>query len=81
MRKLMKNSSDIVIHIKEELDIQKQNRLTKDLKKVQGIVSAKLHKKRPHLMIVSFDHHATKALNVLDSVKEKGVDAQLVGWV
>lgn len=77
----MKNSSDVVIHIKEELDIIKQNKLTTDLKKEQGIVSAKLHKKRPHLMIVSFENHTIKALNVLDSVNKQGVHAQLVGWV
>ncbi len=77
----MKNSSDIVIHIIEKLDIQKQNKLTKDLKEVRGIVSVKLHEKRPHLMIVGFDHHETKALNVLDNVKQQGVQAQLVGWV
>lgn len=81
MRVAMKDSTDVVVHINEELDRENRDSLTKKISKLEGVVSADLADKRPHLMIVGYDPGKTRSLEVLTGVKETGVHAQLIGWL
>jgi len=77
----MKNSTDIVVHINENLDEENRQSLTQQTNDLDGVLSASLTDSRPHLMIVGFDPDKTKSMNVLSGVQNTGVHAQLIGWL
>jgi len=77
----MKNSTDIVIHINEKLDIQNRSDFSNTIKQITGVVSVSLQKARPHLMIVAYNDSETKAQTILSDVRKTGMQAQLVGWL
>lgn len=77
----MKNEADVVIHINEELDSTYREKLSNDVSDFEGVISADLKDKRPHLMIVAYNPGITKSLNILAGVKDAGMHAQLVGWL
>ena len=77
----MKHSADIVIHINENLTNEQRDKLSSHILDLSGVESADIKENRPHLMIVEYDTTHTKPLNVLATVEEAGVHAQLVGWL
>lgn len=78
---IMKDSTDVVVHINENLDQENRRALTKKISELEGVISADLAAKRPHLMIVGYDPEKTKSLEVLTGVNDAGVHAQLIGWL
>ena len=74
-------STDIVIHINDELDIEHRNNLSKKVRTIRGVESASVADNKPHLMIVAYNAAETKAFDVLNSVRNSGTEAQLVGWL
>ncbi len=77
----MRSSTDIVIHINEKLDVDHRERFSSEVCQVNGVLSADLHDDRPHLMIVAYNPGETRSFDVLSGVRDKGVHAQLVGWL
>ena len=77
----MNYSSDIVIHINENLDNQNRATLTNRVQKFTGVVSTSLQDSRPHLMIIGYNRSKTKALDILSDVRNTGVHAQLIAWL
>jgi len=77
----MKDETDVVIHINEELDTEHRQKLSSDVSHFDGVISADLKEKRPHLMIVAFNPLETQTLKVLAGVRDSGMHAQLVGWL
>lgn len=71
----------VVVHINEELSKANRESLSQQVCCLDGVLSAELADKRPHLMIIGYNSEATKSLHVLDGVKNNGVHAQLVGWL
>jgi len=77
----MRDSTDVVIHINEELDVNHRERFSSDVCQLNGVLSADLQDNRPHLMIVAYNPVETRSYDVLSSVRDQGVHAQLVGWL
>jgi hypothetical protein len=77
----MKGSAGVVVHIDEDLNIDNREELSQKVGEIEGVFSADVQEKHPHLMIVDYDPNQTKSLDVLSSVNDYGVHAQLVGWV
>lgn len=77
----MKDSTDVVVHINEYLDLEERQSLIREINQLEGVVKANLAENRPHLMIVGYDPDKMKSLEVLSSVKGTGVHAQLIGWL
>ena len=77
----MKTSTDIVIHINENLDSNHRVSLSEKVQNITGVISASLQDARPHLMIVGYNPNKTKAYDVLSSVRNTGMHAQLVAWL
>lgn len=77
----MNHSTGIVIHINEQLDGSKQEKLSNDVCHFEGVVSADVNENRPHLMIVGYDPEETKPYAVLSRVRNIGLHAQLVAWL
>ena len=77
----MKGSTGVIVHIDENLDSGNREQLLQKIEGLDGVLSADLQDKRPHLMIVDYNPKQTKSLDVLSGVQDSGVHAQLVGWV
>jgi len=77
----MKGSTGVVVHINEDLNSDNRKALSQKVGKLEGVFSADVQEKHPHLMIVDYDPKQTKSLDVLSSVTNSGVHAQLVGWI
>ncbi len=77
----MRGSTDVVIHINEELDASHRESFSSKVCRVNGVISADLQENRPHLMIVAYNPVETKSYEVLSGVEKQGVHAQLVGWL
>ena len=77
----MKYSTDIVIHINDDLDTEHRNDLSTKVKTIRGVESAELAENKSHLMIVAYNAAETKAQEVLKGVRNSGTEAQLVGWL
>lgn len=76
----MKNS-EVLVHIDETLDSELGSSLSQNVCKHEGVNSAHLIDNLPHLMVVAYNPHKTKHPRVIDSVKNNGVHAQLIGWL
>ena len=72
-------NSDIVIHIDETLDDGRIHRLEKELADEPGVVSACFHENTPHLMVVDFDADAVRPSEIVESVRSRGLRAEMLG--
>ena len=77
----MKGSTGVVVHIDESLNSNNREELLHKIEAIDGVLSADVQDQRPHLMIVDYNPHQTKSVDVLNGVQNSGVHAQLVGWV
>jgi len=77
----VKNSTDVVIHINEELDDNHREGFSSDVCQCKGVLSVDMNESRPHLMIVAYDPAKTRSFDVLSCVRNQGFHAQLVGWL
>jgi len=77
----MSNGTDVVIHINEELDSRHRQKLSNHVCDLDGVISADVKDKRPHLMIVAYNPVMTKSMSVLTGIRNSGMHAQLVGWL
>jgi len=73
------DTSDIVIHIDENLDDEHRQAIVHQLSHQEGVVSVSNHKKTPHLLVVMYDHTKVNSAELLASVTKNGVHAELVG--
>lgn len=74
-----KYCSDVVIHIDEDLRDQEIYKLERDLGNMDGVYSACVNDRARHLMLVDYDPEGINAADILSSVREHGVGAELVG--
>lgn len=71
---------DIVIHIDEDLDDNRIHNLERALGDEQGVYSACVHERRRHLMVVDFDPDQVRPSNIVHSVRNKGLHAEMIGF-
>jgi len=76
-----RNTVEIVVHVTEGLDEDRRNDLASALKNTNGITSAEFCPLRYHLMLVRYDTNLFSSQDVLRSVSEQDVHAQLIGPV
>jgi len=74
-------NTGVVVHINEDLDSHNRDELSQKVGSLNGVYSADVQEKHPHLMIVDYDPNQTKSFDVLNGVNNSGVHAQLVGWI
>ncbi len=74
------SSGNIVIHIDETLQDDRVHELERSLGGDQGIVSACMHEKTRHLMVVDFDPYEVRPSRIVRSVRERGLHAQMIGF-
>jgi len=76
-----RNTVEIVVHVTEGLDEDQRNDLASALKNTNGITNAEFCPLRYHLMLVRYDTNLFSSQDVLRSVSEQDVHAQLIGPV
>lgn len=70
---------DILIHVNETLGITERTSLEDDLRKVDGVIAPRFNKEATHLLLVTYDPQVVDTRNLLNRVKARGHNAQLVG--
>jgi hypothetical protein len=73
-------TGDILIHIDEKLDDDHIHDLERELGGERGVFSACVHDKRRHLLLVDFDPNDTRPSDILHSVRNKGLHAEMIGF-
>lgn len=69
----------IVMHIDENLSDQEIQSLKHDLAYTPGVRSACVNERTRHLMVVDYDPEAAYSVDLLDSVRDQGYHAELIG--
>ena len=70
---------DVTIHIDEELDTARQERVEQALRAMGGVVSVHNAQNAPHLTMVEYDPQVMDSTRLLASVRAQGVQAELIG--
>ena len=73
------HNSDIVIHIDETLDDRRIHNLEREISNDMGVLSACVHERTPHLMVVDFDADAVRPSDIVQSVRSRGLHAAMIG--
>ena len=81
MKVLKIGITEVLVHINEELNKQHRENLSEQVNNLNGVFTVVMIHHKPHLMRVSYDPQAINHLQVLEGVKNKGVHAQLAGWL
>lgn len=68
-----------IIWLKDRFPRHLKNAFLIEVKKNQGVRSARFSLNEPSLLIVTYDVMLTKPLDILGTVKALGADARLVG--
>ncbi|MDZ7750711.1 MAG: ATP-binding protein [Gammaproteobacteria bacterium] len=73
------NMVDVTVHIDENVSAEVRAALTDKLLGLSGVMAAVSHDEKPHLMVVEYDPERIKSSEILGTVKNSGVHAELIG--
>jgi len=73
--------SDVMLHIDEDLNTKEQAILESQVRDHKGVVGLGYHDSKPHLMIIEYNRDMTTPKELLHSVKNFGLHAELVGFL
>jgi len=76
---VIKDVADILIHVDEDLDDSHKLKIANELRKQRGVVSVLNHEKTPHLFVVKYKNNEVNSSELLASVCQSGIHAELVG--
>ena len=74
-----RHTTDIVIHLDEELADEDIHELERDLSCIAGVYCACVNDRARHLMLVDYDPEDVRASELLNVVRQHGIGAELVG--
>ncbi len=70
---------DVLIHTRAALDASEAEQVIQKLNHVKGVSDARYSPAKNHLLIVSYNPHTIKPVQLLSVMRELGHQAQLVG--
>ncbi len=71
--------TDVLIHLDQKIDeIEKEN-LVEQLRNVDGVIAPRFTNAKAHLLLIAYNSDTTNSATLLNKVKDKGYNAQLVG--
>lgn len=71
--------TDVLIHLDQKIDeIEKEN-LVEQLRDVDGVIAPRFTNAKVHLLLIAYNSDTTNSTTLLNKVKDKGYNAQLVG--
>jgi len=71
--------ADVTLHVDENLDTATLTDLDGAFRAIDGVVSVHVNPDRPHLFILEYNPAKISSQQLLDSVKLRGLHAELVG--
>jgi len=71
--------SDVLIHIHQNLEDSTIHDIEYDIGCLQGVYSACVSERARHLMLIDYDPEDVHAEDLLDMVRGRGLEAELVG--
>lgn len=71
--------TDVTIHIDENLNSDQRHSIEKTLRSMEGVVSVQNNDKTPHLAMIEYNPEVTSSHDILESVINQGVHAELIG--
>ncbi|MDH5796992.1 MAG: hypothetical protein OEZ19_00385 [Paracoccaceae bacterium] len=71
--------ADVTIHVDETVDHDARVQIVENLKACDGVTDVISGDAKPHVMIVKFNPAAITSKELLKSVLDSGVHAQLIG--
>jgi hypothetical protein len=74
------HNADIVIHIDEHLDDDSVHQLEESMGSEPGVLSACMHERARHLMLVDFDPEQVRPSSIVHSVRSRGLHAEMIGF-
>ncbi|MCA1791268.1 MAG: ATP-binding protein [Thioalkalivibrio sp.] len=74
------NQADVVIHIAEELDSDRIHDMEHALSLHEGVISACMHERRRHLLVVDYEPLRVRSSDLLSRVRADGLHAVLIGF-
>lgn len=75
------HNANVVVHIDELLSAKQLEDVEKELSDVTGVVSACVHERTPHLLVVDYDPHSVHSAALLGHIKDRGLHAELIGGI
>ena len=72
-------NADILIHIDELLNDEAIHDLERDMGFEDGVLSACVHDRARHLMLVDFDPEQVRPSRIVHSVRSRGLHAEMIG--
>ena len=74
------HNADILIHIDETLNDEAVHSLEREMGSEEGILSACMHERARHLMLVDFDARQVRPSHIVQWVRNRGLHAEMVGF-
>jgi hypothetical protein len=71
------HTPDITIHINQTLDAVSQQALETTMREIDGVIAPRFN--LPHMLVVLYNSDKTSPAVLLNAVRSKGYQAQLVG--
>jgi hypothetical protein len=71
--------ADVTLHVDENLDSDGLADLDSAFRTIDGVVSVHVNPDRPHLFILEYNPAKISSEQLLDSVKHRGLHAELLG--
>ncbi len=71
------HTPDITIHINQALDAVSQQALETTMREIDGVIAPRFN--LPHMLVVLYNSDKTSPAVLLNAVRSKGYQAQLVG--
>ena len=71
---------DILVHVDADLSQPDQESLENTLREIPGVFSAHIPAGKPHLMLVDYNPDWTSSRNIMGTVRDRGLHAQMVGF-
>lgn len=71
--------ADVTVHVDETLDAATRDKLEKDLRAQDGVISVHTSEGTPHLIVVTYDPDHTKSQKILGVVLGDQLHAELIG--
>jgi hypothetical protein len=73
------NLNEVVLHLQETLDDEALHGLEDSIRRDPGVVSVGHEEGKSHMIMVVYDSESTRAASLLNSFRERGLHAQVVG--
>lgn len=71
--------ADTMIHVDENLDLSQREKLVEDIRKIPGVISPRFNPGKDHVLFVAFDPAETHTIDLLETVRQQGYHAELIG--